>query len=103
HPSAFCCLPALLRVPVFKVGFFRSLIRCLSGDSLGILFNANISKGMHAMSAVATKIKEEFLELLPPTIFFFVTLHVIALIRALMLEGTGIAPMTSVSVTVAAL
>jgi hypothetical protein len=55
------------------------------------------------MSTLAHKIKEEFLELLPPTIFFFVALHLIALIRTLMLKGTGLAPMTSVSVTVAAL
>jgi hypothetical protein len=39
----------------------------------------------------------------PPTIFFFVALHIVALIRALMLKGTGLAPMTTVSVAVAAL
>jgi hypothetical protein len=55
------------------------------------------------MSTLTAKVKEEFLALLPPTIFFFVALHIVALIRALMLEGTGLAPMTSVSVTVAAL
>jgi len=55
------------------------------------------------MSKLATKIKAEFEELLPPTIFFFVMLHLIAIIRDLMLEGTGIALGTSASITVAAL
>ncbi len=55
------------------------------------------------MSKLSAKIKEEFLEILPPTIFFFVALHVVAFIRVLMLEGTGIAPATSVTVTIAAL
>ena len=55
------------------------------------------------MSKLSAKIKEEFLEILPPTIFFFVALHIVAFIRVLMLEGTGIAPTTSVSVTIAAL
>lgn len=41
--------------------------------------------------------------MLPPTIFFFVALHIVVLIRALMLKGTGIAVNTSLSVTLAAL
>jgi len=41
--------------------------------------------------------------MLPPTIFFFIALHLVALIRVLMLKGTGIAISTSVSVAVAAL
>ena len=55
------------------------------------------------MSKVTGKIKEEFLAMLPPTIFFFVALHIIALVRALMVKATGIAPLTTVSVLVAAL
>ena len=35
--------------------------------------------------------------------FFFIALHIVALIRVLMLKGTGIAPMTSVAVTIGAL
>jgi len=41
--------------------------------------------------------------MLPPTIFFFVALHVVALVRSLVLKGTGLPPMTTVSVAVAAL
>ena len=55
------------------------------------------------MSKLFAKIKEEFHALLPPTLFFFVTLHIVALVRVLMLKGTGIELNTSVSVTIAAL
>jgi hypothetical protein len=55
------------------------------------------------MSTVTAKIKEELLAMLPPTIFFFVALHVVSLVRSLMVKGTGLAPMTTVSVAVAAL
>jgi hypothetical protein len=50
-----------------------------------------------------SKIKEEFLAVLPPTIFFFITLHIVALVRALMVKATGIAPLSTVSIAVAAL
>ncbi len=49
------------------------------------------------------KLKEEFFKLLPPTIFFFVALHIVAFVRVLMLKGTGISPTSSISIAVAAL
>ena len=49
------------------------------------------------------KLKEEFFKLLPPMIFFFVALHIVAFVHVLMLKKTGIAPSTSVSIAVAAL
>jgi len=55
------------------------------------------------VSKLTSKIKEEFLAILPPTIFFFAALHVVAFIRVLMLKGTGISPQTSISIAVAAL
>ena len=55
------------------------------------------------MGKLAAKTKEEIAAMLPPTIFFFLALHIVALIRVLMLKGTGIAAGTSVSVLVAAL
>lgn len=55
------------------------------------------------MSKLTARIRKEFLALLPPTIFFLVALHIVALMRILMLKGTGIPFRTSVSVTVAAL
>jgi hypothetical protein len=55
------------------------------------------------MSKVTEKLKEEFFAVLPPTIFFFVALHVVAVVRVLMIKGTGLAPFSSVSIAVAAL
>ena len=55
------------------------------------------------MSKVSAKLKEEFFALLPPTIFFFVALHIVAFVRVLMLKGTGVSPLSSVSIAVAAL
>jgi hypothetical protein len=42
------------------------------------------------VSKFSEKIKEEFLALLPPTVFFFIALHIVALVRALMVHGTGL-------------
>src|SRR5436309_3270143 len=55
------------------------------------------------MGKVSAKIKEEIEAMIPPTIFFFVALHIVAFVRALMVRGTGIAPGGSASVAVAAL
>ncbi|HEX4792459.1 MAG TPA: hypothetical protein VH370_01635 [Humisphaera sp.] len=55
------------------------------------------------MSKLSEKIKEEVKALLPPVIFFFVALHIVAFVRELMLEGTGIKVATSMAVTLAAL
>lgn len=55
------------------------------------------------MSKLTATLKEEFLKLLPPTIFFFVALHLVSIVRTLMLKGTGISPRTSMSIAVAAL
>jgi len=49
------------------------------------------------------KLKEELFKLLPPTIYFFVALHIVAFVRVLMLKRTGIAPSSSISIAVAAL
>src|SRR5882762_2992216 len=55
------------------------------------------------MTKLSTKLKEEFFKLLPPTIFFFVALHIVAFVRVLMLKGTGVALSSSISIAVAAL
>ena len=55
------------------------------------------------MSKLSTTLKKEFFELLPPTIFFFVALHIVTFVRVLALKGTGIAPLSSMSIAVAAL
>jgi hypothetical protein len=55
------------------------------------------------MTKLATTLKKEFFELLPPTIYFFVALHLVMFIRVLMLEGTGLSPYSSASIAVTAL
>src|SRR4029453_16400974 len=55
------------------------------------------------MSKAPEKIKEEFLALLPPTIFFFIALNIVALVRRLMTEGTGLPPSSSAAIAVGAL
>src|SRR5213080_2293453 len=55
------------------------------------------------MTKLSSKVKEELFALLPPTIFFFVALHIVAFVRVLMLKKTGIAPSSSISIAVASL
>ena len=55
------------------------------------------------MSKFSAKVKEEIEALIPPTLFFFIALHVVTLIRNLMLDGTGVSPRTTVSVAIASL
>ena len=55
------------------------------------------------MRRLFAKLKEEFFAVLPPTLFFFFALHIVAFIRVLMLKGTGLPVMSSISVTIAAL
>jgi hypothetical protein len=52
---------------------------------------------------VFSKLKEEFFKILPPTIYFFVALHLVMFIRVLLLEGTEVSPYSSISIAVAAL
>jgi hypothetical protein len=55
------------------------------------------------MSALSAKIREELLAVLPPTLFFFVALHLIAVVRMLMTMDTAIELQTTMSIGVAAL
>lgn len=55
------------------------------------------------MSKLTSKIKEEILALIPPTLFFLVTLSLVAAIRALMLKGTGIPVSSMVQIIIGAL
>lgn len=55
------------------------------------------------MSRFLEKVKEEFLAIVPPTVFFFVSLHVVAVIRALMARGTPYQPSSTVAIAISAL
>jgi hypothetical protein len=48
-------------------------------------------------------IRHEMLKMVPPTLFFFVLLHVVMIIRALMVRGAGLSLPASASVIVASL
>jgi hypothetical protein len=55
------------------------------------------------MPKLLEKLKEEFFAILPPTIFFFVMLHIVAFIRVLMAEGSHFEPLSTMSIAIAAL
>ncbi len=55
------------------------------------------------MNRVVEKLKEEFLAVLPPTLFFFISLHIIGLVRVLMTQGTGLPVTSSAQIALAAL
>ena len=50
-----------------------------------------------------TKLKEEFFKLLPPTIFFFVALHLVTFIRVLIAKGSHFEPLSTISIAIASL
>lgn len=49
------------------------------------------------------KLKEEFLKMVPPTLFFFIALHVVALVRSLMTSGQGLTPASTGQIALSAL
>jgi hypothetical protein len=55
------------------------------------------------MHKLLDKLKEEFFAILPPTIFFFVALHLLTFIRVLMTEGSHFQPLSTMSIAIASL
>lgn len=55
------------------------------------------------MSKLTERIKEEIAAVIPPTLFFFIALHIVVFIRLLMLKQTGLTLGTTASVLLAAL
>jgi hypothetical protein len=55
------------------------------------------------MSNFLKTVKHELSEMIPPTIYFFVIFHIVALIRTLMTKNTGIDISTTTSIGIAAL
>lgn len=55
------------------------------------------------MHKLLEKLKEEFFAILPPTIFFFVMLHIVVFIRILITTGTHFVPLSTISIGIAAL
>jgi len=67
------------------------------------LANDASNRNADSMPKLLTKLEEEFFALLPPTIFFFIALNIVRLVRLLLLEGTGVSTLSWISVAVAAL
>jgi hypothetical protein len=61
------------------------------------------SEQRSAMHKLLEKLKEEFFAILPPTIFFFVALHLLTFIRVLMARGSHFEPLSTMSIAVASL
>src|ERR1051325_4083443 len=55
------------------------------------------------MHKILEKLKEEFFAILPPTIFFFVALHILTLIRVLIATGSHFQPLSTMSIAIASL
>jgi len=55
------------------------------------------------MHKIIEKLKEEFFAILPPTIFFFVALHLLTFIRVLMAKGSHFQPLSTMSIAIASL
>jgi hypothetical protein len=55
------------------------------------------------MHKIFEKLKEEFFAILPPTIFFFVALHILTFIRLLMAKGSHFQPLSTMSIAIASL
>ena len=55
------------------------------------------------MHKILNKLKEEFFAILPPTIFFFVALHIVTFIRVLIAKGSHFEPLSTMSIAIASL
>lgn len=55
------------------------------------------------MHKILDKVKEEFFAILPPTIFFFVALHLLTFVRILIETGSHFQPLSTTSIAIASL
>jgi hypothetical protein len=55
------------------------------------------------MHKILEKLKEEFLAILPPTIFFFIALHIVVFIRVLIANSSHFVPLSTASIGVSSL
>jgi hypothetical protein len=55
------------------------------------------------MHKILEKLKEEFFAVLPPTIFFFLALHLVTFIRVLIAKGSHFEPLSTMSIAIASL
>jgi hypothetical protein len=55
------------------------------------------------MHKILEKLKEEFFAVLPPTIFFFLALHLVTFIRVLIARDSHFEPLATISIAIASL
>jgi len=55
------------------------------------------------MHKIFEKLKEEFFSILPPTIYFFIALHILAFVHVLMSKGSHFEPLSTTSIFIGAL
>ncbi|HEY7318735.1 MAG TPA: hypothetical protein VIE89_14255 [Candidatus Binatia bacterium] len=55
------------------------------------------------MHKILDKLKEEFFAILPPTVFFFIALHLVTFIRVLIARGSHFQPVSTMSIAIASL
>ena len=55
------------------------------------------------MHKILEKLKEEFFAVLPPTIFFFLALHLVTFIRVLIAKGSHFQPLSTMSIAIGSL
>ena len=55
------------------------------------------------MHKILEKLKEELFAVLPPTIFFFLALHLVTFIRVLIAKGSHFKPLSTMSIAIASL
>lgn len=71
--------------------------------SAAISYSLTSGVGEIVMGKLKEKIKDELYEVLPPTIFFFIAFHIVALFRSLMLRQYGVRMSALAGATMAAL
>jgi hypothetical protein len=82
--------------PLLPVALWKAVVRdCAEWPREDVRHRSNCNE--------CRKLKEESLAVLPPTIFFFLALNIVGLVRALLTKGTGMSVMSSAQIALAAL
>src|SRR5215831_9795003 len=80
----------------------RLMLRCAKPLNLSVSKYYPLDE-RSTMHKILEKLKEEFFAVLPPTIFFFLALHLVTFIRVLIAKGSHFEPLSTMSIAVAAL
>jgi hypothetical protein len=87
----------------FTAGSLEWLPAIFSLHRSGAVTEHSTFNDRNAMHKILEKLKEEFFAVLPPTIFFFLALHLLTFIRVLMARGSHFEPLSTMSIAIASL